>query len=162
MKKWCFLIILLFLTGCAAASVQYSDIDVPPLETTFFRESSADHDDPRWTEQELLTAFYQYAEDGTIIIDCVILDDSAWGMAGVVQYTTEDYPGCCFDFIRAQGLPRSVGVESLPAGRDTLTCVGPDSVTCSLLENDGSEYLCTVTYYENLNNSETGFKVIAG
>ncbi len=162
--KGCIFIFLLalLLPGCSDAPAASMPGEVPQQEETFFRESSADHHDPRWTKQELLTAFYQYAEEGTVVVDCVVLEETVWDVAGVVQYTRKDEPGCWFDFIKSQGIPRSAGVESLPAGEGTLLCAGADCVSCTLLEEDGTEYTCMVSYYEKPENRETGFKIATG
>lgn len=116
--------------------------------------------DPAWTEQELLTAFHQYAEMGTVVIDCVVFPDSANGIVGAVQYTEEDEDGCWFDFLKADGIPRSIGVQTRPSGEGTLEYCGDDTISCTLLKADGTEYVCTVSYYENAENGEIGFKVI--
>lgn len=153
--------ILLLLSGCAAAEPAPEQPEAPQPEETFFRESSVDHNDPRWTEQELLTAFYQYAELGTVVIDCVVFEESACDMVGVVQYTLEDESSCWFDFIDSRGVPRSTGTEAAPAGEDTLVCTGVDTVQCRLLEENGEEFICEVTYFEEADNITTGFKLVS-
>ena len=152
-------LVLIVLSACSAPAEEYIQIEAPAPETTFFRESSADHQDPRWTEEELLTAFYQYAEIGTEIVDCVVIPDSAYGIVGVVQYTEEEDEGCWFDFLNASGKPESVGTLTEPAGKDTLTYIGKDTVTCTLLREDGSEYTCTIAYFASPAENTTGFKV---
>lgn len=153
-------VLALLLSGCADSAVELPQAEAPQPEETFFRESSADHHDPRWTEQELLTAFYQYAEEGTAVIDCVVVPDSAYGIVGVVQYTEKDEEGCWFDFLKGDGIPRSVGVLTPPAGKGTLEYIGDDTVTCTLLKEDRTEYTCTISCYEIPENRETGFKIV--
>ena len=153
-------VIILFLSACSSPAVDGTQIETPEPEETFFRESSADHQNPRWTKEELLTAFYQYAEAGTVIVDCVVIPDSAYGIVGVVQYTEEGETGCWFDFLNASGKPESVGTLTEPAGEGTLTYAGNDTVTCTLLKEDGSEYTCTISYFANPEENSTGFKVI--
>lgn len=161
MKKWFLIcVLMLLLSGCAAQTPEQPQAEAPQPDETFFRESSIDHDDPEWTEQELLTAFYQYAEEGTVVIDCVVFSESAYGIVGVVQYTQKEEAGCWFDFLNAQGFPHSIGVLTEPAGKGTLEYIGNDTVSCTLLNEDGTEYTCTVSYYEKPENKETGFKVI--
>lgn len=152
-------ILMLFLSACSSPTEDYTQIEAPALEATFFRESSADHQDPRWTEEELLTAFYQYAEDGTVIVDCVVIPDSAFGIVGVVQYTEEGETGCWFDFLNASGMPESVGTLTEPTGEGTLVYIGNDTVTCTLLREDGTEYTCTIAYFASQEENTTGFKV---
>ena len=142
----------IFLSACSAPAEDYTKIEAPAPEETFFR-------DPRWTEEELLTAFYQYAETGTEIVDCMVIPDSAWGIVGVVQYTEEGETGCWFDFLNASGKPETVGTLTDPAGEETLAYIGNDTVTCTLLREDGSEYTCTISYFAIPEENTTGFKV---
>lgn len=160
MKKYFLVWMLAFLlSGCFNTAAETAYAEAPQPEETFLRESSEDIHDPGWTEQELLTAFHQYAEMGTAVIDCVVIPDSAYGIVGVVQYTEDDEEGCWFDFLKEEGIPRSVGVLTAPAGKGTLEYAGNDTVTCILLKEDGAEYTCTVSYYEIPENKETGFKI---
>lgn len=162
MKKVClFVILALLLWGCSAPAAQTQQPEAPPMQETFFRESSADHQDPRWTQQELLTAFYQYAEAGTVILDCVILEESACGIVGVVQYTLPEEGGCWFDFIDPWGIPRSTGATQTPAGEDTLVCAGVDTVQCRLLDENGEAFVCEVTYFEEPDHNTSGFKLVS-
>lgn len=162
MKKLLIGLLLTFLlVGCSAPEVKMEQPEAPQPEETFFRESSVDYNDPRWTEQELLTAFYQYAEMGTVAIDCVVLKQSACNIVGVVQYTQEDEDGCWFDFIDSQGIPRSTGTEASSAGEDTLVCVGVDTVQCRLLDENGEEFVLEVSYFEEGDNITTGFKMVS-
>lgn len=153
MKKYCLILVLaLLLGGCGNAVVE-----TEPSET-FLRESSEDIQNPAWTETEILTAFYQYAETGTTVIGCVVVPDSQYGIVGVVEYTVEDEEGCCFDFLKADGIPKKAGVEALPAEGDTLAYAGGDAVTCRILTEDGAESACTLTYYEK--EQEIGFQLV--
>lgn len=162
MKKSVLLILLaLLLTGCAVPEQEMQQPEAPQSMETFFRESSVDHHDPRWTEQELLTAFYQYAELGTEVIDCVIFEESACNVAGVVQYTQEGEEGCWFDFVKGDGVPRSTGSESSPAGEDTLVCTDMDTVQCKLLDENGEVFTCEVTYFEESDENTIGFKLVS-
>ena len=162
MRYAVFLLAVLFLlSGCSAPVVEVQQPEAPQPEATFFRESSVDHIDSRWTEDELLTAFYQYVELGTVVIDCVVLESSACDIVGVVQYTQEGETGCWFDFLDSQGTPRSTGSEASPAGEDTLICAGVDTVRCSLLDDNGEEFVCEVLYFEELDGNTSGFKMVS-
>lgn len=158
MKKLCLLVLLAFLlSGCSAQGTEKEQLEMNRPTETFFRESPDDHQDPRWTEQELLTAFYQYAEMGTVVIDCVILEDSVCDIVGVVQYTLPEETGCWFDFIDNQGRPKTGGVEAPPSEKGTLTCAGIDTVSCRLRKAEDTEFTCRITYYES--DLETGFRI---
>lgn len=161
MKKLLIGLMLAFmLVGCSAPEVEMEQPEAPQPEETFFQESSVDHHDPSWTEQELLTAFHQYAEMGTVVIDCVVLEESACNVVGVVQYTQEDETGCWFDFIKSEGIPRSTGTEASPV-EDTLICAGVDTVSCRLLDENGEEFVLEVSYFEEQDNITTGFKMVS-
>lgn len=162
MKYAGFLLTMLFLlSGCSDPEVELQQAEAPQTEETFFRESSVDHNDPQWTEQELLAAFYQYAEQGTVVIDCVVLEQSACDIVGVVQYRQEGEGGCWFDFINSQGMPVSTGSAASPVGEVTLVCTGVDTVRCRLLDENGEEFICEVSYFEDLENHTTGFKMVS-
>lgn len=121
-----------------------------------------DQMDPAWTEQELLTAFHQYAEMEIEVAGCVVFPESNYGIAGVVSYT--DAECCWFDFLDETGFPRSTGIpkeieDSLVTDVQELKCIGKDTVSCRLLTEDGLEYTCTIHYYETPGNKESGFQI---
>lgn len=153
--------LLFFLPGCSELAVELQQPEAPQPEETFFQEASVDRIDPRWTEQELLTIFCKYAESCTVVIDCVVLESSACDVVGVVQYIQDEEPGCWFDFINSQGVPRTGGVTATPAGEDTLICAGVDTVQCRLLDENGEEFICEVTYFEEADHITTGFKIVS-
>ena len=162
MRYAVFLLTILFLlSGCSEPAVELQQPEAPMPEETFFLESAVDRIDPRWTEQELLTAFYKYAESDMVVIDCVVLESSACDVVGVVQYTQEGETGCWFDFIDSQGVSRTGGVVASPAGEDTLVCAGVDTVQCRLLDENGEEFICEVTYFEEADHITTGFKIVS-
>lgn len=159
MKKYLLaLILVLFLSGGSGAAQKLPDREAQ-IDDAILRESSEARNDSQWTEQELLAAFDQYAEPGTVVIDCAALEASVCDIVGVVQYTTEDYSGCWFDFIKREGIPRTGGVEAKPVEEKTLTCTGADTVSCTLLKEDGTAFTCSITYYEN--DVETGFRLVS-
>jgi len=135
-----------------------SEENVPQPEAPVSGESTQHFDQK---EQELLTTFYQNTDGQTVVIDCVLLEESACGMAGVVQYITPGEAGCWFSFLGSDGIPRSAGVEEGTIIEDTLVCVGADTVQCRLLDANGAEYICEVTYYEEPDSNTTGFKIVS-
>ena len=154
------IVFAIMLSSCAAPANELPHAEAPKPEETFFRESAADHHDPRWTEQELLTAFYQYAELETKVVGCVTLESSACDIVGVVQYTQEGEDGCWFDFINSQGVPMSTGSEASPVGTDTLVCTGVDTVQCRLVSENGEEFVCEIFCFEEPESNTTGFKMV--
>ena len=161
MKKLCLFILFAFLlTGCASPAAEPEQEAPQPMET-LSRESLVNQNEPCWTEQELLTAFYEYAEAGTVVIDCVAFEESACSVVGVVQYTRENENGCWFDFIKKEGIPRSTGTEATPVEEKTLACAGVDTVRCRLLDENGEAFVCEVSYFEELDEKTTGFKLVS-
>lgn len=162
MKKACLFILLAFLiAGCSTSEPEMEQPNAPTPMETFFQEASVDHHDPQWTEEELLTAFYQYTEIEPKVVDCVVFEESACNVVGVVQYVQEDEDGCWFDFVKGDGTLRSTGSEASPAGEDTLTCVGVDTVQCKLLDENNEVFVCEVTYFEEPDENTIGFKLVS-
>lgn len=144
------LLICLSLTGCTAAG------ETEPQTAKAETEAV-----PSYTEQDILDMFngYAYADPANrVVIDCVVLPESDYGILGVVQYTTDDYDGCWFDFL-TEAAPHTAGVEALPAGEKTLEYVCADTITCQLVNDEAAPFACQITFYQN--DLETGFKIVS-
>ena len=145
------LIIIALLTGCSRGAEK-----TDALSENTAGESSGPVIRMELSELEIQNMFLAYAEAGWIMVDCVPVTDSDYGIIGVVQYTTCEDKGCCFDFLKLNG-PMKIGVGARPAGEDRLVYMGGDTISCELLKNGGEIYTCTVSYYET--ESEIGFSI---
>ena len=146
------LLIVFALSACADPSEETS-----PSTEAQAKETSASAASTELTLSDIKNRFFDYAQPGWEMLDCVTVTDSEYGIIGVVQYTTQDYAGCRFDFLKLDGVFQT-GVGALPAGEDRLVYTGNDTVSCELLKNNGEAYTCTISYYES--GSGCGFKIV--
>lgn len=140
-----FLLTLFLLCGCSSAGEVSPAAETTPVN-------------PRMEEQ-LLDVFQQNAREGSQVMDCEIMEHSDYGIAGVVQYTLTDDNLCRFDLIRNDGTLNRIGMEFLTDGEETLAIAGPDSFSFRAIEADGSVYTLTISYYEDAQTGEKGFRV---
>lgn len=146
MKRIVALLLMLFLLGGCSSAGEVS----PAAET-----AQADN----LTEEQLLEVFQQNAREGAEVKDCVLMEQSDYDIAGVVQYTLTGDDVCRFDIIRNDGTLNRIGMEFLTDGEETLAAAGPDSFSFRAIEGDGSVYTMTITYYEDAETGEKGFRV---
>ncbi len=101
--------------------------------------------------------------EGCEITDCVLVNDNAYGLTGVIQYTDEDGNPSWLAFVR-DGIAYPVGLDAnntLKIASDSvLTYIGNGTVALTL-EDPGTgeiyDYTMTYTYDEATNH--TNFKV---
>lgn len=148
-------VLLVILSGCTKnETLPIQKETTTTAETTVPKQTEA----VCYTEADILDMFnsYAYADPSNrIVIDCVVMEESEYGILGVVQYTTEDYDGCWFDFLTG-GVPLTAGIEAAPTGEKTLTFLESDAVICQLTVN-GEIHTFTLSYYRN--DLENGFRV---
>lgn len=140
-------VFLVALLGCTKSETLPEQTEtVVAVETAASKQTEA----VCYTEADILDMFngYAYADpcDRTVI-DCVVMEKSEYGILGVVQYTTEDYDGCWFDFLTG-GVPLTAGIDASPSGEKTLAFLKKDTVTCQLTVN-GNVHTFTLSYYRN-------------
>lgn len=146
MKRIVALLLMLFLLcGCSSTESPAPAAETAQAET--------------WTEDGLLEVFQQHAREGAQVVDCALMEQSDYGIAGVVQYTLTDDDVCRFDFIRNDGTLNRIGMEFLTDGEETLAIAGPDSFSFRAIEGDGLVYTMTISYYEDTQTGEKGFRV---
>lgn len=149
-KRYIFLwacVFLVTLSGCTKSETLPAQTETTLAEeTTVSRQTEA----LCYTEMDILDMFngYAYADPSNrTVIDCVVMEVSEYGILGVVQYTTEDYDGCWFDFLTG-GVPLTAGIEATPIAEKTLSFQEKDAVTCQLFLN-GKIHTFTLSYYRN-------------
>lgn len=150
-------VLLVILSGCTKnETLPIQKETTTTTETTVPKQTEA----LRYTETDILDMFngYAYADPSNrIVIDCVVMEESEYGILGVVQYTTEDYDGCWFDFITG-GAPLTAGIEASPTGEKTLTFLEGDTVDCQLIVKE-EVHTFTIAFYRN--NLENGFQILS-
>lgn len=146
------LIVLFLLLSCILPACKETEV-LQAAETTALPQAQSPY-----TKEMILDIFngYAYADPANrTVIDCVVMEESQYGILGVVQYTTEDYEGCWFDFLTT-GVPLTAGIEALPTGEKNLAFRESDTVTCRLTTN-GEVHTYTLSFYRN--DLETGFRL---
>lgn len=147
------LLVLCLLAGCGAKSDVSTESSAP--ETTAYPTGE------QYTEQDILNIFngYAYADPSNrAVVDCVLVPDSSYGIIGVVQYTTDDYDGCWFDFLTKER-PLPVGIQAPPAEDSVLEYIGKDTVSFQLLDDSGVRTY-TIAFVRDEDNAYS-FKVIS-
>lgn len=116
---------------------------------------------PQVTKQDILKLFHDYNDrepDSKQALDCAVVTDFAYGLLGVVLYTTEDYEGCSLDFFNKDGICiGKMGIGSAPSEDVQLTYLGDGAFSCQLIHTDGNDYLCKIFYV--INEEGTYFRV---
>lgn len=145
-----------FLTACNVETVKDKETKV---SEAIRQESTSSVEIKHLSEQDVMALFYQCGDRlEANVIDCVVVSESDYGILGVVQYTTEGYNGCMFDFL-TNDVPLCTGVGALPADTDSLEYLGGDTVSCQLVNEDGVTNTYKVSFYRS--DIEYGFKVVS-
>ena len=146
--------VLLVLTACGKQTTK-----TPEIPSASLQETPTSLEQEVYTEEDILDIFqgYAYADPSNRrVIGCAVMEESQYGVFGVVQYTTDDQQGSQFDFIRQNAPPLCAGVyaESL---ENSLEYWKSDSVSCQILDEKGNVHICIITYYET--EIEQGFRM---
>lgn len=156
-KMWYLLTLVLCMGFLVACHVETGK-DGISTETKHLEASDPVEREPM-SEQDVMALFYQHRDRLEVnIIDCVVVSESNYGILGVVQYTTEDYDGCMFDFL-TNDVPLSAGVGASPAETGSLEYLGEDTVSCQLVKENGVPQTYKVSFYRS--DIEYGFKVVS-
>lgn len=155
------IVVCLFLSAC-----QKNDTNTPETDRV---EISSKPDTPsnsvieKALDKEQVMQNFTNEKDNSnrVITDCVVAEDMAYGLTGVVQYTDENGNVCNLAFVKdTWSYPIGLDAENLYiiADDSVLTYQGNGIVTLSLKnpENDAI-YDYTVEY--SCNDTDTIFKV---
>ena len=128
------------LTACAGTVQNARQEDTAPSST-----GDADASDPAatvpslWTETEIRSLFEEKtAGKGYTALSCVPADDGAYGLAGVVLYTTAEGDRTNLAFLGDDGYYQTCGVMALPWEDGNLSYQGDGAVTFQVLDQDGA------------------------
>ena len=159
-RRTIFLLILVicigFLTAC---HVETEKNTVTEPSEGMHQEATDWVEKEPMSEQDVMAVFYQHRDRFEVnVIDCVVVSESDYGILGVVQYTTEDYDGCMFDFL-TNDVPLCAGVGALPTDIGSLEYMGEDTISCQLVDRNGVTSTYKVSFYRS--DIEYGFKVVS-
>jgi len=158
--------LLFTLTGCGAETAASSaappapEVSAPAVSTPTEADAISAM---AYTEEDLLRSFSEseYAK-GCTATGCVLADDAAYGLMGVVQYTDETGNPCNLSFINQEGYGMPIGLDAdgrmAIASDSVLTYIGNGTVTLSLCNPEESkQYDYSVEYSYSPEASATNF-----
>lgn len=135
---------------CACAPTDPAPSSSGPVSEASTSQSQTDtsQEETTYTEEDVQAAFNRSdAAQNATILDCVVAEDQAYELMGVVQYLTPDRPDfCMLGFVSLSGVVQSTGPQATPADDDSLTYLGDGIVslnifvTKTLEEQDGGTY----------------------
>ncbi|MDD2498488.1 MAG: hypothetical protein PHY90_10245 [Desulfitobacteriaceae bacterium] len=109
------LILVWLLAGCSYSRTDLSKPTSPETQSV---------SEEKTVSKEDVIQIFTNAKDhrDCIVTDCVVAEDSAYGLIGVVQYTNIDGNPCCLAFIK-DSWSCPIGLDA-----DNSTCITNDSV----------------------------------
>lgn len=128
------------LCACAPTpSASDPDSGSQPQVSTSQPQTNAES--PTYTQEDVQAAFARSSSaENAAILDCVVAEDGACDLMGVVQYVrTEDPETCWLGFVSLDGIVYSAGPRVRPADDDSLTYHGDGTVSMNLLQEDTGE-----------------------
>ena len=140
------LIVLLLVMCCVLAGCDQTAPEAPLPESSVPESSSAPAEE--MTVEKVKELFWQTADAGWTVQDCVLVDDAAFGLVGVVQYSKRD-DFTHFAFVQADGLWQTVGVGAVPSGEGTLEYLGNAAVGVTLFDPEKGVSSYTTIEYSN-------------
>ncbi|MFY9174878.1 MAG: hypothetical protein WAO24_06000 [Peptococcia bacterium] len=154
------ILICLFLSAC-----QKSYINAPAtdrLEISTQSDVSSDSEEKALTKEQVIQIFMNEKDNSNCVItDCVVAEDMAYGLTGVVQYTDESGNPCYLAFVKDPwSYPVGLDAENICVIADDsiLTYQGNGIVTLSL-KNPEMDVIYDYTVEYSRNNTDTNFKV---
>ena len=161
-KIWMLLLIIgliAMVTGCktAADNGNPQNISLTP--------GAVSDSDIQYTEDDIIRYFKSFSySQNCVATDCVLTQDNAYGLIGIVQYTDENGNPCNLSFVRDSSFGYPVGLDAdgrmTIADDSALSYEGSGTVTLTLHEKEtGKSYEYTVGYSYSQENSETHFDV---
>lgn len=141
------------LCACApsepAPSSAGSDSGSQPDVSISQPQDDTSQDETTYTETDVQSAFLgSSVAKNTTILDCVVAEDQAYDLMGVVQYLTPDHPdSCMLGFVSLNGTVQSAGPQAQPADGDSLTYLGDGTASMNMIQEEtGETYLHKLTF----------------
>ncbi|MBQ8917942.1 MAG: hypothetical protein IJ044_04410 [Oscillospiraceae bacterium] len=140
------LLVLLLVLCCVLAGCGKTAPEASLTEHSLPESSSAPAEE--MTVEKVRELFWQTADSDCTVQDCVLADDGAYDLVGVVQYGKEaDYTH--FAFVQADGLWQTVGIAAVPSGESGLEYLGNATVGVTLFNAEKGVSSYTTIEYSN-------------
>ena len=133
------LLLTALLTACARHTEKPAEDAPPPQGQDNVPENGAAAEEALWTAAEIRSLFEERtAGKSYTALSCVPADDGAYGLAGVVLYTTAEGDRTNLAFLGDDGYYQTCGVMALPWEDGNLSYQGDGAVTFQVLDQDGA------------------------
>ena len=133
------LLLTILLTACARHTEKPAEDAPPPQGQDNVPENGAAAEEALWTAAEIRSLFEERtAGKSYTALSCVPADDGAYGLAGVVLYTTAEGDRTNLAFLGDDGYYQTCGVMALPWEDGNLSYQGDGAVTFQVLDQDGA------------------------
>ncbi|HHT01707.1 MAG TPA: hypothetical protein GXZ96_03335 [Firmicutes bacterium] len=153
------IVVCLFLSACQKSDPKrWREISAQP-------DVTADSvTEKTFTKEQVRFIFNNEKENSNrTITDCVVAEDRAYGLTGVVQFTKEDGNACYLAFVKdTWSYPIGLDADNrhVIADDSVLTYLGNGIVTL-LLKDLLNEIVYDYTVAYSCNDSETNFRVLS-
>lgn len=144
------------LCACAptepAPSSAGSGSSSPPQASTSQPQADTSQEKTTYTETDVQAAFARSdAAESATLLDCVVAEDQAHNLMGVVQYlNSEDPETCWLGFVTTDGLVHSAGPQAQPAYDDSLTYLGNGVISMNIIQEEtGEPYQYKLSFSKN-------------
>lgn len=155
------IVVCLFLSACqkidsnTPATDKVEILSKPPAPSDFVIKKAL-------TKEQVMLIFADEKDNSDYVItDCVVAEDMAYGLTGVVQYTNENGNACCLAFVKdTWSYPVGLDAENqlVIADDSVLTYQGNGIVTLSLRDPE-NEVIYDYRVEYSCDDTDTNFKV---
>lgn len=123
-----------------------------PQASTSQPQNDTSQEEPTYTETDVQAAFARSdAAENATLLSCVVAEDQAHNLMGVVQYlNSEDPETCWLGFVSTDGIVHSAGPQAQPADDDSLTYLGNGVISMNIIQEEtGEPYQYKLSFSKN-------------
>lgn len=123
-----------------------------PQASTSQPQNDTSQEEPTYTETDVQAAFARSdAAENATLLSCVVAEDQAHNLMGVVQYLNfEDPETCWLGFVSTDGIVHSAGPQAQPADDDSLTYLGNGVISMNIIQKEtGEPYQYKLSFSKN-------------
>lgn len=141
------------LCACAPAEpASSSSGSSEPNASTSQPQADTSQEKTTYTETDVQAAFARSNEaESASLLGCVVAEDQAYGLMGVVQYLDSEGPETCWlGFVSTDGSVYSAGPQAQPANDDSLTYLGNGVISMNIIQEEtGEPYQYKLSFSKN-------------
>lgn len=127
-----------------------------PRASTSQSQADTSQEKTTYTETDVQAAFARSdAAENATLLGCVVAEDQAHNLMGVVQYLPPDKPFCVLGFVTRDGVVyNNISPQVRPANDDSLTYLGNGVVSMNMIQEETGE-----PYQYKLSFSKNGIEI---